>query len=82
MMLVTKQEFRLEAAGDRWVSLLIIQILRSASETLSDQYSIFCLFLLLQFDNLKQVFKTVEEMLGSLVDNIKTHFLLSDHLAK
>lgn len=35
-----------------------------------------------QFDNVKQVFKTVEEMLGSLVDNIKTHFLLSDHLAK
>ena len=35
-----------------------------------------------QFDNVKRVFKVVEEMTGSLVDNIKTYFLLSDHLAQ
>lgn len=36
----------------------------------------------LQFDNLKRVFKTVEEMMGSLVENIKTHYLLSEDLAR
>ncbi|XP_063429103.1 acidic fibroblast growth factor intracellular-binding protein-like [Mytilus trossulus] len=35
-----------------------------------------------QFDNLKRVFKTVEEMLGSLVDNIKTHYQISADLAR
>ncbi|KAI0234810.1 Acidic fibroblast growth factor intracellular-binding protein [Lamellibrachia satsuma] len=35
-----------------------------------------------QFDNVKRVFKMVEEMPGSLVDNIKTHFLLSNQLAQ
>ncbi|KAL3874468.1 hypothetical protein ACJMK2_037477 [Sinanodonta woodiana] len=35
-----------------------------------------------QFDNLKRVFKTVEEMLGSLDQNIRTHYLISDELAK
>lgn len=35
-----------------------------------------------QFDNLKRVFKTVEEMMGSLVENIKTHYLLSEDLAR
>lgn len=35
-----------------------------------------------QFDNVKRVFKTVEEMMGTLPDNIKTHFHLSDSLAK
>ena len=36
----------------------------------------------LQFDNFKRVFKVVEEMRGSLVDNIQQHFLLSDRLAR
>jgi len=35
-----------------------------------------------QFDNLKQVFKVVEDMMGSLVSNIRTHFLLSPNLAQ
>ncbi|XP_036785422.2 acidic fibroblast growth factor intracellular-binding protein isoform X1 [Manis pentadactyla] len=35
-----------------------------------------------QFDNFKRVFKVVEEMRGSLVDNIQQHFLLSDRLAR
>ncbi|XP_022329419.2 acidic fibroblast growth factor intracellular-binding protein-like [Crassostrea virginica] len=35
-----------------------------------------------QFDNLKRVFKTVEEMMGSLVENVKTHYLLSEELAR
>nr|XP_012308690.2 acidic fibroblast growth factor intracellular-binding protein-like [Aotus nancymaae] len=35
-----------------------------------------------QFDNFKRVFKVVEEMRGSLVDNIQQHFLLSDQLAR
>ncbi|CAD5114210.1 DgyrCDS3355 [Dimorphilus gyrociliatus] len=35
-----------------------------------------------QFDNLKRVFKTVEELMGSLVENIKTHFLISNSLAR
>ncbi|XP_048736754.2 acidic fibroblast growth factor intracellular-binding protein-like [Ostrea edulis] len=35
-----------------------------------------------QFDNLKRVFKTVEDMMGSLVENIKTHYLLSEDLAR
>lgn len=35
-----------------------------------------------QYDNVKRVFKTVEDMSGSLVANIKQHFLLPDELAK
>ncbi|XP_040827084.1 acidic fibroblast growth factor intracellular-binding protein isoform X1 [Ochotona curzoniae] len=35
-----------------------------------------------QFDNFKRVFKVVEEMRGSLSDNIQQHFLLSDRLAR
>lgn len=35
-----------------------------------------------QFDNVKRIFKTVDEMPGSVVQNIKKHFLLSDELAK
>ncbi|XP_071079950.1 acidic fibroblast growth factor intracellular-binding protein-like [Haliotis cracherodii] len=35
-----------------------------------------------QFDNVKRVFKTVEEMKGSLVENIQTHYLLSGELAR
>ncbi|XP_064623700.1 acidic fibroblast growth factor intracellular-binding protein-like [Lineus longissimus] len=35
-----------------------------------------------QFDNVKRVFKTVEDMMGSLEENIKNRFLLSDVLAK
>ncbi|XP_064600078.1 acidic fibroblast growth factor intracellular-binding protein-like [Liolophura sinensis] len=35
-----------------------------------------------QFDNIKRVFKTVEDMLGSLVQNIKKHYLVSEQLAK
>ncbi|XP_074646357.1 acidic fibroblast growth factor intracellular-binding protein-like [Tubulanus polymorphus] len=35
-----------------------------------------------QFDNVKRVFKIVEDMKGSLVDNIKSNFLLRGNLAK
>ncbi|KAK7481158.1 hypothetical protein BaRGS_00027591 [Batillaria attramentaria] len=35
-----------------------------------------------QFDNVKRVFKTVEEMKGYLVENICTHFRLSENLAR
>uniref|UniRef100_A0A8C9TNL0 Fibroblast growth factor (acidic) intracellular binding protein a n=1 Tax=Scleropages formosus TaxID=113540 RepID=A0A8C9TNL0_SCLFO len=35
-----------------------------------------------QFDNFKRVFKVVEELKGPLVENIQTHFLLSDKLAR
>ncbi|XP_029469030.1 acidic fibroblast growth factor intracellular-binding protein isoform X1 [Rhinatrema bivittatum] len=35
-----------------------------------------------QFDNFKRVFKVVEEMKGSLVENIQHNFLLSDRLAR
>ncbi|XP_033736195.1 acidic fibroblast growth factor intracellular-binding protein-like [Pecten maximus] len=35
-----------------------------------------------QFDNLKRVFKTVEDLTGSLVDNIQAHYLVSEVLAK
>lgn len=35
-----------------------------------------------QYDNVKRVFKAVEDMPGSLVANIKQHFLLPDELAK
>ncbi|XP_078516584.1 acidic fibroblast growth factor intracellular-binding protein [Lissotriton helveticus] len=35
-----------------------------------------------QFDNFKRVFKVVEEMKGSLVENIQHNFLLSDRLSR
>ncbi|KAL0281261.1 UNVERIFIED_CONTAM: hypothetical protein PYX00_002297 [Menopon gallinae] len=35
-----------------------------------------------QFDNIKRVFKTVEELPGNLMQNIKTNFLLSDELSR
>ncbi|KAG8336394.1 hypothetical protein J6590_045359 [Homalodisca vitripennis] len=35
-----------------------------------------------QFDNVKRVFKTVEELQGSVVTNIKNLFLLPDELAR
>jgi hypothetical protein len=35
-----------------------------------------------QFDNVKRVYKTAEEMSGNLVYNIQTHFLLPEALAK
>lgn len=34
-----------------------------------------------QFDNVKRVFRTVEDMMGSLVKNIRTHYLVSEELA-
>ena len=34
-----------------------------------------------QFDNIKQVLKVVDDFEGSLVENIKQHFLLPDQLA-
>lgn len=40
------------------------------------------LFCRRQFDNIKRVFKTVEEMPGAIVGNIKNSFHLSDELAK
>ena len=35
-----------------------------------------------QYDNIKQIYKTVEDLPGSLITNIKQYFLLSDELAK
>ncbi|XP_021945753.1 acidic fibroblast growth factor intracellular-binding protein [Folsomia candida] len=35
-----------------------------------------------QFDNAKRIFKATEEMTGSMHQNIKIHFLLSEELAK
>lgn len=35
-----------------------------------------------QFDNVKKVFKLVEDLKGPIVQNIQTNFLLSEHLAK
>ncbi|OWF46584.1 acidic fibroblast growth factor intracellular-binding protein-like [Mizuhopecten yessoensis] len=35
-----------------------------------------------QFDNLKRVFKTVEDLTGTLVENIQAHYLVSEVLAK
>ncbi|KAI5724482.1 hypothetical protein M8J77_003199 [Diaphorina citri] len=35
-----------------------------------------------QFDNVKRIFKTVDDLPGSVVQNIKKHFLLPDELAK
>lgn len=35
-----------------------------------------------QFDNVKRIFKTVDDLPGSVVQNIKKHFLLPDVLAK
>ncbi|XP_018565406.1 acidic fibroblast growth factor intracellular-binding protein isoform X2 [Anoplophora glabripennis] len=35
-----------------------------------------------QFDNVKRIFKTVEEMPGSIIENIKNLFYLPDKLAK
>lgn len=40
------------------------------------------LFYRRQFDNIKRVYKAVEEIPGSIVDNIKQSFYLSDELAK
>lgn len=40
------------------------------------------IFLRRQFDNIKRVFKVVEEMPGAIVENIKNSFQLSDELAK
>lgn len=39
-------------------------------------------FLLWQFDNLKRVFKAIEEMPGRLVPNIVNTFCLSKELAE
>lgn len=35
-----------------------------------------------QFDNVKRVYKTVEDMSGHLAQNIETHFLLPENLAR
>lgn len=35
-----------------------------------------------QFDNVKRVYKTIEDMNGSLIQNISVHFLLPEQLAK
>ena len=35
-----------------------------------------------QYDNIKNIFKAVEDLTGDLVNNIKTEFLLSEKLSK
>jgi Acidic fibroblast growth factor binding (FIBP). len=42
----------------------------------------YCAFYRRQFDNVKRVFKVVEDMQGSVVHNIKTNFLLPEELAR
>jgi hypothetical protein len=42
----------------------------------------YCTFYRRQFDNVKRVFKVVEDMQGSVVQNIKTNFLLPEELAR
>lgn len=44
--------------------------------------SVFFFFCRRQFDNVKRVFKVVEDMQGSVVQNIKTNFLLPEELAR
>lgn len=39
-------------------------------------------FYVIQFDNLKRVFRHVEDMSGHLVDNIRNNFKISLELAK
>jgi len=39
-------------------------------------------FIKFQFDNIKRVFKHVEELKGSLIENIKLAFQLSDDLSR
>lgn len=55
---------------------------RNALDDVSDRTKVSLRSCRRQFDNVKRVFKTVEEMPGSLVDNITTHFLLSIQLAQ
>jgi hypothetical protein len=43
---------------------------------------IACFLFRRQFDNAKRIFKATEEMTGSMHQNIKTNFLLSDDLTK
>lgn len=52
----------------------------AAIATFLNKYSSICYRR--QFDNVKRIFKMVEEMPGSVTNNIKTHFLLSDDLAR
>lgn len=35
-----------------------------------------------QFDNVKRVFKVVEDMAGHIANNVKQNFMLSDELAR
>lgn len=35
-----------------------------------------------QFDNVKRIFKSVEEMPGNVTNNIRTNFLLPEELAR
>ena len=55
---------------------------RNALDDVSDRTKVSLRSCRRQFDNVKRVFKTVEEMPGSLVDNITSHFLLSTQLAQ
>lgn len=42
----------------------------------------FLLFTRRQFDNVKRIFKIVEDMSGNIANNIRQNFLLSDELAR
>jgi hypothetical protein len=44
--------------------------------------SVFFLYYRRQFDNVKRVFKVVEDMQGSVVQNIRNNFLLPEELAR
>jgi len=55
---------------------------RNALDDVSDRTRVSLRSCRRQFDNVKRVFKTVEEMPGSLVDNITSYFLLSTQLAQ
>lgn len=55
---------------------------RNALDDVSDKTKVQLRSCRRQFDNVKRVFKVVEEMMGSLVNNITSHFLLPKHLAE
>ena len=48
----------------------------------SGQNHFYGMFGFFQFDNVKRVFRTVKDMMGSPVKNIRTHYLVSEEIAK
>lgn len=55
---------------------------RSSLDDISEKTRVYLRSCRRQFDNLKRVFKVVEDLSGNLVENIKLNFLLSTDLAQ